>query len=139
MYFVLAGFLLFYCLWKVVNVLYFLNNKYVTLLAGFIFNRCFSFIVSILTYCLPILITSIYSRVMKTLRKGDRLGLDIGDLDSVMSKRTKNLALQIIHEDEHFLNSFLEKLPSGRYRSLKYRTARTQTSDFNITRYFLIH
>ena len=45
------------------------------------------------------------------------------DLDSVISKRTKNLALQIIHDDEHFLNSFLEKIPSGRYRSLKYRTA----------------
>ena len=81
----------------------------------------------ILTYCLPILFTSIYSRDKKALRKffkqGDRLGLDIGDLDSVISKRTKNLALQIIHDDEHFLNSFLEKLPSGRYRSLKYRTA----------------
>ena len=47
----------------------------------------------------------------------------IGVLDSVISKRTKNLALQIIHDDEHFLNSFFEKLPSGRYRSLKYRTA----------------
>ena len=86
-----------------------------------------SFIVSILTYCLPILFTSIYSRDKKALRKffkqGDRLGLDIGDLDSVISKRTKNLALQIIHDDEHFLNNFLEKLPSGRYRSLKYRTA----------------
>ena len=27
------------------------------------------------------------------------------------------------HDDKHFLNSFLEKLPSGRYRSLKNRTA----------------
>ena len=86
-----------------------------------------SFIVSILTYCLPIQFTSIYSRDKKALRKffkqGDRLGLDIGDLDSVISKRTRNLSLQIIHDDEHILNSFLEKLLSGRYRSLKYKTA----------------
>ena len=65
-----------------------------------------SFIVSILTYCLPILFTSIYSQDKKALREffkqGHRLGLDIEDLDSVISKRTKNLALQIIHDDEHF-------------------------------------
>ena len=63
------------------------------------------FIISILTYCLPILFTSIYARDKKALRKffkqGDRLGLDIGDLNSVISKRTKNLALQIIHKNEH--------------------------------------
>ena len=44
-----------------------------------------SFIVFILTYCLPILFTSIYSQDKKALREffkqGDRLGLDIGDLD----------------------------------------------------------
>ena len=59
----------------------------------------------------------------KFFKQGDRLGLDIGDLDSVISKRTKNLALQTIHDDEQFVNNYLEKLPSGRYRSLKYRTA----------------
>ena len=40
----------------------------------------------------------------KVFKQGDRLGLDIGDLDSVISKRTKNLALQIIHHNEHFFN-----------------------------------
>ena len=81
-----------------------------------------SLIVSILTYCLPILFTRQESSE-KVFKQGDRLGLEIGDLDSVISKQTKNMALQMTHDDEHFINSFLEKLPSGRYRSLKYRTA----------------
>ena len=87
-----------------------------------------SFIMSILTYCLPILYTSIYSRDKKDLRKffkqGDKLGLEnIGDLDSIMAQRTKTLCLQLIHNDNHFMNNFLHTLPSGRYRSFKYRTA----------------
>ena len=87
-----------------------------------------SFIMSILTYCLPILYTSIYSRDKKDLRKffkqGDKLGLEnIGDLDSIMAQRTKTLCLQLIHDDNHFMNNFLHTLPSGRYRSFKYRTA----------------
>ena len=40
----------------------------------------------------------------KVFRQGDRLGLNIGDLDSVILKRTKNLALEIINNDEHFFN-----------------------------------
>ena len=58
-------------------------------------------------YSLVMQFTSICSRDKKALRKffkeSDKLGLDIGDLGSVISKRTKNLALQIIHDDEHFL------------------------------------
>ena len=58
-----------------------------------------SFIMSILTYCLPILYTSIYSRDKKDLRKflkqGDKLGLEnIGGLERISlphpNQKTKN-------------------------------------------------
>jgi hypothetical protein len=32
------------------------------------------------------------------------------------------LLLQYINDDKHFINDFLEKCPSGRYRTIKYRT-----------------
>lgn len=72
-----------------------------------------SFIVYILTYCLPVLYTSIFSRNKKDLRKlfnqGDKLGPDkSGDLDSLIAKLTKNLALQLINNDEQFLKDFLK-------------------------------
>ena len=87
-----------------------------------------SFIISILTYCLPILYTSIYAKDKKRLRKffkdANRLSIEnISDLDSIIDNRTKNLILNYIHDDEHFINDLLPKLPSGRYRTMKYRSS----------------
>ena len=87
-----------------------------------------SFIISILTYCLPILYTSIYAKDKKRLRKffkdANNLSIhDISDLDSIIDKRTKNLIMNYIHDDEHFINDYLPKLPSGRYRTIKYRSS----------------
>lgn len=48
---------------------------------------------------------------------------DIGDLDTIMNDRSKNLILNYIHDDNHFINDFLNQLPSGRYRAIKYRSA----------------
>lgn len=72
--------------------------------------------------------TSIHAKHKKDVRKffnaGIKLSLDnIGDLDSLMEKRTKYLPLNLMRDDERIINDFLYKLPSGRYRSLKYKTA----------------
>jgi len=47
----------------------------------------------------------------------DIYNLDFGDIDNLIDVRTKTLLLQYIHDDNHFLNDFLEKCPSGRYRT----------------------
>ena len=39
-----------------------------------------------------------------------------------MADGTKTLALRYIHDDYHFINDFLPQCPSGRYRTVKYRT-----------------
>ena len=86
-----------------------------------------SFIISLLTYCLPVLYTHVFARDKKCLRKlfkdAGKLDLDVGNLDSLIQRRTKSLAMTYIHDDEHFVNAFLEKCPSGRYRTLKHRSA----------------
>ena len=116
-----------------------------------------SFIISVLTYCQPILYTSVYAKVAqnsepnfffgdnntkkkfgslfwanakdkrdlrKIFNEGSRLSLfNIDTLDNLMDKRAKTLILNIIHDDNHIINDFLHKLPSGRYRSMKYWTA----------------
>ena len=51
------------------------------------------------------------------------LGLEVGDLDSLIKKRTKTMAITYIHDDAHFLSDFLGKCPYGRYRTMKYRSA----------------
>ena len=86
------------------------------------------FIISILTYCLPILHTPIYAkdkkRQTKFFKDANRLSIEnISDLDSIIDNRTKNLILNYIHDDEHFINDLLPKLPSGRYRTMKYRSS----------------
>ena len=56
-----------------------------------------SFIVSLLTYCLPVLYTTIFAkdkkRFSKFLDQASKLKLQVDDLDSLMTKRTKTLAL----------------------------------------------
>ena len=87
-----------------------------------------SFIISLWTYCLLILYTSVCAKDKRDLRKifndGGSFGLfNIDTLDNLMDKRAKTLILNIIHDDNHIINDFLHKLPSGRYRSMKYWTA----------------
>ena len=87
-----------------------------------------SFIISVLTYCLPVLFTCMYAKHKKRLRKffgdGKKIGIDnIGDLDTLIDNRSKNLIMNFILDDEHFINDFLTKLPSGRYRAIKYRSS----------------
>ena len=57
------------------------------------------------------------------LKKAANLGLIVGDLESLFKKQTKTLAMTYTHDDTHFLNEFLEKCASGRYRTMKYRGA----------------
>ena len=60
----------------------------------------------------------------KFFKQASRLNIqNIGDLDSIIDNRTKNLILNYIHDDDHFINDFLPKLPSGRYRAIQHRTA----------------
>ena len=71
-----------------------------------------SFIVSLLTYCLPILYTNLYAKDKKSLRyffkEAQKLGIeDAGDID----KRSKTLIMHFIHDNEHFINDFLEQCP----------------------------
>ena len=44
------------------------------------------------------------------------------DIDTPIADQTKTLALRYIHDDYHFINDFLPQCPSGRYRTVKYRT-----------------
>ena len=85
-------------------------------------------ILSILTYCIPILYPCVYAKDKRPMRKlfkeADKHELPgISDLDSIIERRTKTLIMSYIHDDEHFIHDFLEQLPSGRYRTLKYRSA----------------
>ena len=86
-----------------------------------------SFIVSLLTYCLPVLYTTIFAKDKKRLSKffdqASKLKLQVDDLDNLMTKRTKTLTLRCIHDDDHFMNNFLAKCPSGRYRTIEHRSA----------------
>ena len=57
-----------------------------------------SFIISVLTYCLPVLFTCMYAKHKKRLRKffgdGKKIGIDnIGDLDTLIDNRSKNLIM----------------------------------------------
>ena len=72
-----------------------------------------SFIISFLTYCLPILYPSIYAKDKKRLQKffKDANHLDIqniSNLERIVDNWTKNLILNYIYYDyEHFMNEFL--------------------------------
>ena len=43
--------------------------------------------------------------------------------DTLISKRMKSTALKLFHDDDHFINSIIERCPSGRCRLFKTRTA----------------
>ena len=79
-------------------------------------------------YCLPVLYSSMYQRDKKDMRKifkdAIALGLDLGyDFDSLVQSHTQNRIMQIYSDNEHFMQSFLERCPSGRLRHPKYRTS----------------
>ena len=86
-----------------------------------------SFVVSLLMYCLPVLFTSIYARDKKSLRKvfqdAKNLGLEVGDLDTIVRQRTKSIILCCFSDEDHFIHDFLERCPSGRLRHVKYRSS----------------
>ena len=73
-----------------------------------------------------ILLLSLWSHATISLRKtfndATKLGIDHPDVDTLIADRTKTLALCNIHDDDHFINDFLSKCPSGRYCTVKYRT-----------------
>ena len=69
-----------------------------------------------------------YAKHKKRLRKffgdGKKIGIDnIGDLDTPIDNWSKNLIMNFILQDEPFINDFPTKLPSGRYRAIKYRSS----------------
>jgi len=86
-----------------------------------------SFIISVITYCLPIFFERLYAsdkkRLSKFFRDALSLGLEISSLDNLVDSRTQTLILSYIHDSEHFINDFIEQCPSGRYRTVKYRTS----------------
>ena len=86
-----------------------------------------SFVVSLLMYCLPVLHTSIYAKDKKLLRKvfndAKNLGLDVGDLDTIVKQRTKSIIMCCFSDEDHFIHGFLQRCPSGRLRHVKYRSS----------------
>ena len=87
-----------------------------------------SFVLSVLMFCMPVLFPSLYVKDKDKLRSiissAQRLGLDsIADFDTLISKRMKSTALKLFHDDDHFINSIIERCPSGRCRLFKTRTA----------------
>ena len=50
------------------------------------------------------------------------LGIDHPNIDILIADRKKTLALRYIRDDDHFINDFLSQCPSGRYRTVKYKT-----------------
>ena len=96
-----------------------------------LFNMLFrSFVVSLITctYFLPITFTCLYARDKKCIRKifldTIKLRIEHPDIDSLITKLNKTLALRYIHEDAYFINDFIiiSKCPSGQYHSVKYRS-----------------
>ena len=83
-----------------------------------------SFVVSFLMYFLPVLYTSIYARDKKLSRKvfhnAKNLGLDVGDLNVIVSQRTKSISMCCFAEENHFMHDFPERCPSGCPRHVKY-------------------
>ena len=58
-----------------------------------------SFIVSVITYCLPIIFTSIYASdkkcILKVITDGIKLGIEHPGIDALMTKPTRTLAMRL--------------------------------------------
>ena len=83
-----------------------------------------SFIVSRISYCLPIIFKSLYAadkqRLCKIFKDAIKLGIEHPDIYTMMDNQTRTLALRYIHDEDHFINDLLSKCPSGRYRTVKH-------------------
>ena len=44
-------------------------------------------------------------------------------IDALMTEQTKTLAMRFIYDEDHIINDFLDKCPSGRYCTVKYSGA----------------
>ena len=68
-------------------------------------------------------VRGLYSTDKKSLRmlfKDEaKQGIEHPDFDTLIADHTKTLALRYIHDDDHFINDFLSKCPSGRIRTVK--------------------
>ena len=98
------------------NFVYFSSKP----LANMLFK---SFIMSLISYCLPIIFTCIYASDKKAIRKifkvCFKLGIEYHDIDSHVQKLTKTLAIKYIEDEDHFINEFLSLCLSGRYSTVK--------------------
>ena len=56
----------------------------------------------------------------KFFTDGIKLGVEHPGIDALMTKQTRTLAVRYmyIHNEEHFIDNFLDKCPSGRYRTM---------------------
>ena len=81
-----------------------------------------SFIISLLTYSLPVLYTHVFARDKKWVKKTFQ-GSKEAWSRCWQLRHTKSLAMPYIHDDEHFVNAFLDKFPSGRHCTLKHSVA----------------
>jgi hypothetical protein len=87
-----------------------------------------SFIESILLYCIVPFYSHLFSNEKKYIRSifktAIRYGANINsDIDILVSQKAKQYILRIYHDDKHFIHDILEKLPSGRLRAHKVRSA----------------
>jgi hypothetical protein len=86
-----------------------------------------SFIESVILYCIPVIFFFMYDKDRKCIAKfhksakkqqfSDHLFMDIVD------KRLKSYALKIFLDDTHPIHDFINRLPSGRLQSVKFRSS----------------
>jgi len=48
-------------------------------------------------------------------------GIEYLNINLHIQKRTEELAIKYIVDNDHFINELLSQYPSGRYRAIKYR------------------
>jgi hypothetical protein len=87
-----------------------------------------SFVEPILFYCIVVFYPHLYSNEKKEIRKIFKIAVRYGatvnrDIDALVEERTRQYILGIYHDDVHFIHNVLDKLPSGRLRSHKVRSA----------------
>jgi len=80
-----------------------------------------------IAYCLPIIFICICASNKISIRKMfndcSKLGIEYLNIDMHTQKRTKELAIKYIIDNDHFINNFLSQCLSGRYQTVKYRGA----------------
>ena len=84
-----------------------------------------SFIESLIFYCMPIMFPSLLSDDKPQFRRlysvVQKWGICADDFDTVVEERVKRLSLQYHNNGDHFIHTFINRLPSGRLRTFKYR------------------